>query len=253
MNIDINFLNERPLSYSSLKEFAKSPSHYIHYVLAKREPSKEMALGSMVHCLILQPDEFNKQFAVSPSVDRRTSEGKAKYAEFVSQSEGKTVVFEDDLELANQISYRVLFNDTIQSYLRQCDSFEHEFKLELNGLPVRGFIDGISNDFTIELKTTSDANPETFMRDFWNRKYYLQAGIYYLATGVKPMYIVAETKAPYNYFICHIEDEYIEMGVKEAHSLTEKFNECMSLSAWNTGYEFMAEKPIVIKAPGWVK
>ena len=44
MNIDINFLNERPLSYSSLKEFAKSPSHYIHYVLAKREPSKEMAL-----------------------------------------------------------------------------------------------------------------------------------------------------------------------------------------------------------------
>lgn len=253
MNIDLNFLKERPLSYSSLKEFAKSPSHYIHYVLAKREPSKEMALGSMVHCLILQPDQFSNQFAVTPAVDRRTSEGKSKYAEFVAQSEGKTVVFEDDLELANQICNRVLSNESIKTYLKDCNAFEHEFKFDLNGLPIRGFVDGIANDFTLEIKTTSDANPDNFIRDFWNRKYYLQAGIYYLATGVKPMYIVAETKAPYNYFICNIEDEYIEMGVQEANTLTEKFNECMTLNAWNIGYEFMSDKPIVIKAPGWVK
>lgn len=253
MNIDIEFLTSRPLSYSSLKEFAKSPSHYVHYVLAKREPSKEMALGSMVHCLILQPDEFSNQFAVTPNLDRRTSEGKAKYAEFVAQSEGKTVVYEDDLQLANEITNRVLSNDSIKAYLKECHAFEAEFRLDLQGLPVRGFIDGLSHKFSIEIKTTSDANPESFMRDFWNRKYYLQAGIYYLATGVKPVYIVAETKAPYNYFICNIDNDYIDMGIEEANRLAEKFNECMTLNAWSTGYEFMSDKPILIKPPGWVK
>ena len=253
MNIDLNFLKDRPLSYSSLKEFSKSPSHYINYVFSKREPSKEMNMGSLIHLLLLQPDEFSKQFAVSPSVDRRTAVGKEKYNEFVAQSEGKSVVSEEELELANQICSRLLSNGSVKTYIDSCTAYEQEWKADIHGLPFRGFIDGKADEYTIEIKTTSDASPDAFIRDFYNRKYHIQAALYYLATGLMPIYIVIETKAPYNFFIANIHLDYIGLGLKEVEDLANKFKECMTLSAWNTGYEFMQDAPIVIKAPSWVK
>ena len=52
------------LSYSSLKEFAKSPNHFIQYIERKFEASDAMIFGSAVHCAILEPDEFHNRYFV---------------------------------------------------------------------------------------------------------------------------------------------------------------------------------------------
>lgn len=253
MNIDLNFLNDRPLSYSSIKEFAKSPSHYIQYILGKKEPSKEMNMGSLIHSLLLTPGQFSSQFAVSPSVDRRTKDGKAQWEAFSIENDGKIIISEDDLDIANEIANKVLGNKNIAPIINSCNLYESKWNMSFNGLPFTGFIDGQNADYVVEIKTTSDATPSTFIRDFYNRKYYLQAALYNMAVGKPINYVVIETKAPFNSFCAPISKEYIDMGIKELTKLTDMFNECMLVSGWNLGYEFMEDGPIVITPPSWLK
>ncbi len=253
MKIDMSFLEERPLSYSSLKEFAKSPKHYVNYVLAKREPSKEMNFGSLIHCLLLYPDKLNEQFAVMPSVDRRTKEGKDIYNKFVEDSNGKICVGQDELDEANSIVDSVMTTTAAKSYIEQCYEFEKEFRSTVGGLPFRGFVDGISDNFILEVKTASDGSPESIIRDFFNRKYYLQAGLYNIVHNLPVVYLVIETKAPYNSLISKATDRYIDQGKNEISSLIDKFKYCMDVTGFNQGYEAMLDKEFSIDLPLWIK
>lgn len=244
-------LIKRPLSYSSLKEFAKSPSHYIQYLNRKKEPSKEMNFGSLIHCMLLYSQQFTELFAVAPDVDRRTKEGKATWEQFSAEAGGKIVVSGEDVDTANEIAVRVFSNTDIKNAIHSCSEIEKEWSTIINGLPFRGFIDAMSDNFMIELKTTFDGNPKTFIKDYHNRMYYIQAALYYHATGKPLSYIVAETKSPYNFFMAPISQEYLDYGWAEVQRLTDSFNTCMILNSWDAGYEFNG--PISINIPHWVK
>ena len=53
-------------------------------------PTDPMIIGSAFHCLVLEPDEFHKRYAVAPEkIDRRTKVGKAAWSEFTIKNEGK--------------------------------------------------------------------------------------------------------------------------------------------------------------------
>lgn len=254
MRIDLEFVQNRPLSYSSIKEFAKSPRHYVHYVLAKREPSKAMDLGSLIHCLIMYPSKFNNQFIVAPNVDRRTKDGKATWEEFMLTSNGKTVITEDELAEATQITDNVMSNWKTKNAVTECTSFEQEFKYDILELPFRGFVDGIKEgEYILEIKTMTDASPSNVTREFYNRKYHIQAGLYNLVHKLPVKYLIVETKAPYNSMLVDVSDDYIVKGQQELMDLTEKFTTCMDLDAFNAGYGFMESEEFVIGLPSWVK
>jgi hypothetical protein len=76
---------EEYLSYSSLREFAISPRHFLRYKLRQKEQTPAMVFGSLVDCMILTEDQVEARFAVAPDVDRRTKDGKAKWEEFIQQ------------------------------------------------------------------------------------------------------------------------------------------------------------------------
>lgn len=251
--ITIETLKERPLSYSSIKEFAKSPKNYIQYLNAKRDPSKEMIFGSAIHCLLLYPDLFEDQFAVAPDVDRRTKDGKATWERFVEESGGKQVISGEDLDEANQIVVSILGNQSIKDAIKKCDHFEKPWQEEIHELPFRGFFDAYCSEYVIEFKTTSDASPQNFIRDFINRKYHIQAALYSQASGLPIKYIVAETKAPYNFYMADVSQDVINYGWNELLKLSELFHQCMTLNAWDKGYEFMVDGPMVIELPSWIR
>lgn len=249
--ITIETLNQRPLSYSSLKEFAKSPAHYIQYLNSKKEPSKEMNFGSLVHCMLLYSQQFTELFAVAPDVDRRTKDGKAAWEQFSAESGSKIVVTGEDVDTANEIAVRIFSNSNIKNAIHSCTEVEKEWTTIINGLPFRGFIDGLSEQFILELKTTSDGNPKTFIKDYHNRMYYIQAALYYNAVGKPLQYLVVETKAPYNFFMAPVSQEYLDYGWLEIQKLTDSFHTCMVLNSWDAGYEFHG--PVSINLPQWIK
>ena len=57
-------------SYSSINKLLYSPAaFYKHYILNQREDSVDAHLvaGKVVHCLLLEPKNFDKEFIVIPS------------------------------------------------------------------------------------------------------------------------------------------------------------------------------------------
>jgi len=250
--ITIEQLQERPLSYSSLKEFAKSPRHYLDYLNRKKETTPAMLFGSMVHCLLLEPSKFSNQFAVMGTIDKRTTAGKEAYAKFVEESAGKDVVMENDYNEAMALADNVLSNPKLASWIQNCHQYEQEFRHEVRGLPIRGFFDGVAEDYILEVKTTMDASPENLMRDFYNRQYHMQAGIYNIVSDKPIKYLIIETKNPYDAYIADATDNYLKKGHELFFETIIRFNKCMEDNEWHKGYEFTTPS-IKIDLPSWVR
>lgn len=80
--IDSLHRDDFTLSYSSISAFAISPRSFIAYKVKERKETDAMLLGTVVHCLILEPDTFSKRYVVGPNVNASTLEGKEAWAEF---------------------------------------------------------------------------------------------------------------------------------------------------------------------------
>ena len=69
------------LSRSALWKFHKIPALYQHEKLnplyIKPEQTPAMVFGNLLHCLVLEPEDFESTYAVAPKVDKRTKDGKA--------------------------------------------------------------------------------------------------------------------------------------------------------------------------------
>lgn len=249
--VTIESLKERPLSFSSIKEFAKSPRHYLDYINRhKTSPTDAMKLGSLVHCLMLRPELFNEQFSVSPDINKRTNAGKEEWAEFCRLNEGKTVVEDSDYEHARRLVDTAMTNDNIYNAVKSCYDFEREWQMEIDGLPYRGFYDGISTDYILEVKTINDASPKNVVSDFYKRKYHLQASLYSLSQfGFPILYVIIETSQPYLSYIAMADDDYIGQGSIDIGKLNEKFNYCMDNNDFNKGYEFHVSGNVKIGLP----
>ena len=122
MSID---LTNRPLSYSSLKEFAKSPRHYIEYInKPKFAPTDAMKLGSMVHCLLLQSHDFDNQFLIAPEINKRTNAGKEEWSNLLLNNPNKQIVSNEDYTTASNLVRSAFANPNIEKAVKDCHSFE---------------------------------------------------------------------------------------------------------------------------------
>jgi len=248
MKITKEMLKDRPLSYSSLKVFAKSPRHYINYLNRPATAQTDaMKMGSLIHCLMLTPDDFANQFFVSPEINRRTKDGKVEWEKIQEDNKDKIIVTYEDYAHASRVSSNALSNKNIEQLINNCYWFEMEWKAEISGLPFRGFYDGVSEDYIIEIKTTSDGNPKSVMNDFVRRQYPIQAGLYKMVSQKQIIYIVVETSEPYIAYAAPTDESYINYGIKEVNRLVDMFNDRLLLDDFDGGYDSNGE--IVIKLP----
>ena len=62
------------ISKSDLDLLAKSPYHFKFKDEFEKPDSKALTLGSAVHKLVLEPQDFFKEFAAEPKADKLTKE-----------------------------------------------------------------------------------------------------------------------------------------------------------------------------------
>lgn len=60
------------------------------------EKLKALDMGTALHCLLLEPEEFDKRFIVAPEFNRRTTKGKADEASFLRDVDGMGMTVMDD-------------------------------------------------------------------------------------------------------------------------------------------------------------
>lgn len=260
-------LNQRPLSFSSLSQFDISPVHYIKYITQKREATPQMMLGSLVHSMLLEPEHLDDEYVVAPKFDMRKADDKKKRAEFDEQNAGKNVVDAETWETADIIATSVRENTIANKILGMLDVKESHFKFEHNGLPVNGYIDGIGintekqTPFILEVKTSITANPNEVIKDFFNKKYYIQAAIYREALkrlsihdSAPLVYIVVENRAPHVVSTFLADESYMEYGDREFNRLTQEFKEWMDTGFKTAGYsKDGSDKMFNLGLPYWVK
>ena len=239
------------LSKSSLDQLHKSPAHFQAYIQGeKKEPTSAMNFGSLVHSVLFDQDDY----AIMPSCDRRTKEGKMLYEAFLEIAEGKElIVTSEQHEQALLIAQSVAKHPKAAALLSEGVAEIPVFG-QLGGMPAKCKPDFYNTKFNvlIDLKTTNDASPTEFAKSVWNFRYHVQAAMYMDLTNAKRFFFIAvEKEAPFNCEIYELDEESIAIGRAEYLADIETYKKCLKTDNWH-GYTEEAAIH-VIGLPAWAK
>jgi len=259
MEIDLKFLERRPISYSSLKQFKKSPLHYMKYLTAKFKPTPALVFGSVVDCLLLTPDVFNDKFIIA-NFNPYTKDGKTTFEDYYKK--GITMVNDNDYERAKLAVHSVKTNIISKQIYDKITQTQRELRwtdLETD-IPLISYLDADFDDEVVELKTAQSADPLAFQRDSYNYDYPLQAAMYNMGylhcKGKRPKkyrYIVVETSEPFGVSVYKPTEEYFEYGAQELRRLLTEFRSCLDFKMFGSGYEYRSKEDgyFNLDLPAW--
>lgn len=215
------------LSNSDIKMLLENP--YKYKIGYKKPKSENLALGSAVHSLILEPENFKRDFLVMPDLNLRTKEGKEEKAklEYEAESSGKILIKDESykkaLDIVDNFKQRSVF-DMFKNGVAEVSFFS-----EINGIKCKARPDYFIQDkgIILDLKTTSQENgasPDNFLKAIANFKYYIQAKWYMLLTGAKEFYfVVLETESPYMLGVYELDKVSLDFAEKEILRAFEVF------------------------------
>jgi len=95
------------ISGSSLVYLAESNKHYDNRKLFAPQ-TNSLNFGSLVHTMVLEPNEIGSRYVVMPKFDRRTTSGKNKENEFIESIGNKIAVESEDYDRAQKMTTNVL-------------------------------------------------------------------------------------------------------------------------------------------------
>lgn len=249
--IDTMNKGEYHLSYSAIREFSKSPLHFLRYKTEEIKLTASMEYGSLVHLLILEPHKFHNKYIVLRKAEGfqentwSKSENKLKKQETEEEAlnSNKTIVKIDDLESALQIKELLLANSFISQLIRGCHTFEKPISWEYLGHDWRGYIDGVSHNYIIDIKQVPDANPSKLKWKMFERKWSWQSFLYLKGFGFgmdKHFYNICYDKGGNTSVI---KQSWFDMSSADAEirKAVDELSDCIIGENWFFSYEFNTE------------
>lgn len=152
-----------------LKTAIKSPSRYKATYITKtiqKKATPSMLLGSLVHCLVLEPQSFSSLYLLEPEgLDKRTTAGKTWVADHGLALATKKAVPFGVYQQAKAISEAVLFEPLVQELLEGSireraviwSEGDIDCKSKLDLFVARPELE---TDLILDLKTSDDPTPE---------------------------------------------------------------------------------------------
>jgi len=250
------------ISASGLKLFARSPAHYYAAYLdpnrIERSPTPAMRVGTATHCAILEPERFSAEYIALPEgLDRRTKEGKHAYADLLAT--GAELLTSDDMSLVVNMACAFRDNATSRALFDRKHVVEQSIFAEVNGVACKCRPDFMTADglMVMDVKTTSDASPESFGKSAWSLGYHIQAAFYrrviQSATGITPDFIFGcvESDRPYLTAYYTVPQYLLDYADGVIDALLEQYAECLRSGIWH-GY--IAEiEPQELSVPGYAQ
>ena len=176
-----------------------TPAHLWADLQKPRVPTWEMALGELVHQLILEPGRPLPQIAVVPESyvvpadykggpkdpkpgDVEAWNWRRKYCREWRQTmeaAGLIVVEKDDSDEIRRAAERIHANPEARDLLAGAETEVTLYWETVCGFPCKARLDMLpAGVFLGDLKTTADASPSGWQRHAWNMGYHLQAAFY---------------------------------------------------------------------------
>lgn len=245
------------ISKSGLDLIRRAPSLFRHRRETPQEPTQAMRMGTLVHTTILEPDRMDDQIIIAPAVDRRTTAGKAEWAEFQIAARGREIVTQDELDKLDGIRDAVWAHPAARDALAMLSEVETSifWTDELSGVDCRCRPDGImENGVIVDVKTTKDARPDEFAKSIANYRYHVQAAFYsdgyQQAFGTPPkgfVFVAVETEPPHLVGVYVASQAMILRGRVDYRTDLETYRRCTESDTWPG----LSPDPLVIDLPKW--
>jgi exodeoxyribonuclease VIII len=210
------------LNASKFKAFFTSPLHYNNQ--KQPEETEDMRIGTAVHTMVLEPNNFHKTVAFAPmGLDRRKTADKLVWEEFVESSNGKVALKGESRAVIEGCVNAITTHTTAVNIISKCEK-EQVIVSDLEGVECKGKLDLVCVKCGIlaDIKTTrAGADPQSFIYEMQDRRYWVQMAFYTMLA--EKMYdkkftfkfIVVEKEAPYAVAVVTISDVLMEACKKK--------------------------------------
>ena len=249
----------------------QTPAHLKHSFTAPRETTANMLLGTAVHALILEPEKFHSEFAISQKFDGRTNAGKAAKAHFEAGAVGKTILTEDVAEKAQAMAAAVLAHPIasllVQDVIAESSVYwwyksmdaddDQRYRIMAKVRP-----DILSRAYPViaDVKSTNDGSYSGFIRSIQNFHYHVSAAMYLEGVNqCKPLleemrhfaytkfvFICVENFEPYLVSTYELSPEYLDIGKAIYRQCMRKLQEALQ-----NDFPGYPEEVRVIEPPPW--
>jgi exodeoxyribonuclease VIII len=238
------------ISKSGLDLINRSPAHYRWAQDNPSDPTPAMRIGTLTHLATLEPDRFNSECIVMPTLDRRTKDGKLRWEEFQANHPDQELLTSDEHTRIMSIRDAVRAHPMARKLIAEVEVSTF-WKDPISGIECRCRPDAeLDNGMLIDLKTTRDAGPG-FERSVRQYRYHVQAAFYGDGLGgmeVRPMvFIAVETEAPYLVSCNIIGPDSLVAGREAYRRNLDTYAKCVESGIW-PGYSDAIQ---TINLPDW--
>lgn len=270
------------ISKSGLDDIERSPLHYYASHLDPDRPKEEERKGrgldgSLFHCALFEPDEFEKRYVIIPAdAPGRPTEAMLNaakpsessiarikwWADFDAANNGRTVISADQGTMAWRMADSARKLPEIRTALSRGKSEVSAYwKDERTGELCRcrpDFVADVGGGqvILIDGKSYSDASPADFARQIARMRYDVQASLYtdgyQIAANVEVIgfvFVAVELKWPHAACPIAIDDDGMESGRRKYRRNLDTYAHCRRTGEW-PGFPQTVQ---VVSLPRWAQ
>lgn len=254
------YLNGPGLSRSELVRLLDKSPYHVHELERDDpnrppgpEPTPAMFAGTLLHCALLEPDQFLKRYAVGPVVSTRAA---VAWKEFVKAHPGRECITPLQAEIAHRQAEALrmtpmgdsaddgTLGDLLSDASCEASAYWRDVatgllcKCRPDAAVTVGDADSLG-DVLVDVKTTSSAKPDEFNRSVTSYGYDVQAAFYSTgwakATG-RPVhsfiFACVESEYPHATALYTLPDEWIAYGWQRFCQALDLYAECQRRGVW---------------------
>jgi len=221
------------VSKTGLDKIERSPAHYKFREF--KDPTRAMAIGSAIHCAILEPDRFGKDYKVTECKARTEKAYKEAKAEFGGE-----------FALTAQEGLKVLgMQESVGNNLEAMQYLTAPGNAELSavitdpetGITIRCRYDWITDSgVSVDVKKTQDIRK--FAKTVFDYRYHVQDAmysfIYKQITGedLRFYFLAVEEEKPHSSQMFLLDDTALEIGNYYFRKNLRTYAECVNADKW---------------------
>lgn len=237
------------INHTKLEGFKRTPAHAREEMLHPKNGTAAQTLGHAFHEFVLEPEVFAGHYVVPPKVDRRTTAGKATWAEWEKNNAGKGLLEKGEADDYERMRASIMAHPTARELLsgKGYNEVTLIWPDAKTGLACKGRLDRIAQfggySWIVDLKTSKDADERSFKWDASKFGYHRAAAWYRRGLGiVRPgpqrrcCYIVVEKESPFLVAVHEADERALEQGDREMTAWLDKYAECVESGIW-PGYD----------------
>lgn len=222
------------VNWSTLRELAKSPAHYLHALTAPRRPTAVMQLGTAIHAFALEPDAANAEF-----VCWRGSKRTKGYTAFAEEHAHCTILTGTDYDAARRAADAVRAHPEAAALLTEGQAESTlTWEDDATGRACKARLDWHGELGLVELKSTKDPSPGAFQAHAYRLLYHGQLAHYLdglAAHGhwTPAAYMIAvESDAPYDVCVYRVGEDVLSAGAQLRARLMARLVDCEARESW---------------------